>query len=997
MNMLYSKPIPKTRQHRLLVTLGILPALLAAGSAQAIDLLSSNDVYEVKQSAPLTVNYYGGVLNNDHSDIANDPALSITDVKTAELVSGPMHGTLAFESDGSFVYTPDLNFTGTDSFVYFAEGKANVRTKATGELVTHTLTGANATVSLNVNAGVSLPAVFTSHMVLQRGKPVPVWGWSSPNDAITVTMSSGESASTTADASGTWSVTLPVLTTGGPYTLTVDGGSSQLVLADILVGDVWMAVGQSNMGFKAGVCDGWENEEELVANYPNYRHIRTARGTHLSPQQDFTSERNPHKADGWEACTPEVAAKWSAVCYYFGKEIHVINTNIPIGVIQTAYAGTEIETWLPEAYDPWDIDPQGLQMTTGKFNTMVNPYIPMALSGFIYYQGEANRLDALYWVDKKTKLITRYRELFGQGDLPFYSVQIAPFDDVNKDYTEPLDTYPKFWEAQTHIMDQVPLAGMAVCTDLPADITELHPKQKKEIGQRLGLWAKKDVYGQANIVHEGPMFSHITVESGQIRVHYETASIGGGLVSRDGQALTWFEIAGADEVYVTNANAIIDGNTVVVSSPLVANPEHVRFAWHSHAQPNLMNVEELTANTFRDNPPPLPAIPAIPFYKAAFNDTTLGAEWDVVSGDVTGRTIGGNPDGCIRMRGVSTAILHLDTTGYENIDLQYDRNTANFDEGEELTVEWSAGGAWTTIEITAQTNYATISIALPVAADNYADLQIRLTSSANKVSEHVYLDNVIVWADKITTGPINTNPAFSSNPVVEVDATENSAYSSSIADNASDADSDPLTFSSISGPSWLTVAANGDLSGTPALTDVGINNWTVQVSDGNGGTDTTTLNISVAAASGGETVTLFSDGFENGVQLDSLYSPWVITDNKCEYASQGAVSGSFGTRMKNGASCHISVSTVGYSAIEVGYTRQTASLSGSENLTIDWSVDGANWTVLEVTQETAWATKTFALPTAADEQANLRIRFTVNSNKNTEQARMDDVLITGVN
>jgi sialate O-acetylesterase len=247
----------------------------------------------------------------------------------------------------------------------------------------------------------------------------------------------------------------------------------------------------------------------------------------------------------------------------------------------------------PPTWPKHQLDDMG--QPTGIYNAMIHPLVPFAIRGAIWYQGESNAAEGMAYCDKMKALIGGWRTVWGQGDFPFYYVQIAPLDGqagLYKVYAD--DQLPRLWEAQTAAM-ALPNTGMAVTNDI-GDLADIHPKNKQDVGKRLALWALAKTYGRAGLVCSGPLYKSMAVEGDQIRVRFDY--VGGGLASRDGKPLTWFTIAGEDHKFV-DAQAIIDGDTVVVRSDQVPKPVAVRFAWSMTAQPNFMNKDGLPASAFR--------------------------------------------------------------------------------------------------------------------------------------------------------------------------------------------------------------------------------------------------------------------------------------------------------------------------------------------------------------------------------------------------------------
>ncbi len=489
-------------------------------------------------------------------------------------------------------------------------------------------------------AQIRLPKVFGSHMVLQRERPIVVWGWARPNETVTVRLGTNERR-TKATASGTWRVTLPAMAAGGPHTLAVSG-SSAVRLDDILIGDVWLCSGQSNMEQGIAICDNAEREI-AAASHPNIRLLMVPNRFTPVPQDDIEA--------AWKVCSPAAIAEggwggFSAAAYYFGRELQQ-RLNVPIGLVDASWGGTVIQTWTPpegyaqvpalkdeyrrvllgspasdehrvgmarflETVERWIaataealkerkpsapmptmpaelLPPSDVQHATALYNGMIHPLAPIGLRGAIWYQGESNRSEGRLYTERMKALIGGWRKVFDNPELPFYYVQIAPFN-----YGGNPSVTPEFWEAQT-AAEAIPNTGMAVINDI-GNLADIHPKNKQDLGKRLALLALAGTYGQ-KVVARGPTFKSMKIEGERIRVTFD--NVGGGLTSRDGKPLDWFEIIDADEGGFVKATAEIDGPSVLLSAPGVKKPVAVRFAWHMLAEPNLRNREGLQANSFR--------------------------------------------------------------------------------------------------------------------------------------------------------------------------------------------------------------------------------------------------------------------------------------------------------------------------------------------------------------------------------------------------------------
>ena len=482
---------------------------------------------------------------------------------------------------------------------------------------------------------VRLPKLFADHMVLQHGKPVAVWGWADPGEKITVEIA-GTKATCSADAAGRWKAVLGPLAPGGPHCLTVQG-KNRTTVSDVLIGDVWVCAGQSNMEMPVGNLyrpkpyPGVLNfQRELAqANHPQIRLFLPDHQTALLPKDDLPGP-------GWQVCTPETAARFSAVGYFFARHLASAR-KIPVGMIQAAKSSTSAEAWTsleglrtlpgwnekldkrknaaprppkPSAPDaPPDPNnpppPPSVEVPfsepAGLFNGMIAPVTPFAICGVIFYQGENNAKDPKGYSTLFPALIRSWRKAWGQGDFPFLFVQLAAYGGKPKAPRED-GGWAAQREAQTAGLKE-PNTGMAVTIDIGSPRL-IHPPNKQEVGRRLGLLARSIAHGE-KVDAFGPQFRSIKIEGGRMRLQFDHAD--GGLVARPFQQgrppvtvtkLTGFAIAGADKVYHW-ADAEIAGNEVVVSSPEVPAPVSVRYAWAGNPDCNLYNRANLPAAPFR--------------------------------------------------------------------------------------------------------------------------------------------------------------------------------------------------------------------------------------------------------------------------------------------------------------------------------------------------------------------------------------------------------------
>lgn len=496
-------------------------------------------------------------------------------------------------------------------------------------LVFHLQTGAVATDTAVTNsAALRLAAIFGDNMVLQQQQRVPIWGWADPGAGVTVKFA-GQTKATRAAAEGKWRVKLGKLKASvEPQILVVEleggaspgGHPSQVALTNILVGEVWLASGQSNMekpiGRQPGQRPVFNAEQELAAaNYTGIRIFQVQKNLAAAPLADLAAFH------GWQESSSNAldSISFSAAAYFFARNLHT-NLNVPIGLIESSWGGTRIEPWTPPAgfesvrsqakFARERINPDRPSNTrpTAIYNAMISPLAGFALRGVIWYQGESNLMgtnadnDYRGYPDKMRALVGGWRRVWGEGDFPFYFVQIAPFKYWGgrvRRVASP-EMLPEFWTLQSRAARQIRNTGVVVTTDLTDNLNDIHPRNKQDVGLRLALLARHNTYGQKDVVCQGPEFRKMKIKDDEAVLTFDHAD--GGLASRDGQPLTWFTIAGADGKFVI-ADAKIAENTVVVSAAGIDRPRAVRFAWDETAEPNLCNRAGLPAEPFRTDKP----------------------------------------------------------------------------------------------------------------------------------------------------------------------------------------------------------------------------------------------------------------------------------------------------------------------------------------------------------------------------------------------------------
>jgi sialate O-acetylesterase len=490
------------------------------------------------------------------------------------------------------------------------------------------LTGAT-----GVRADIRLPSVISHNMVLQRDMPVRLWGWANPGEPVSISFQD-QTVSTQTGQDGRWAVTLEALQAGGPFNMTLKG-KTERVLKNILVGDVWICSGQSNMAWPLKACDDGEQEVE-AADFPRIRLFEVKNNSACQPLDDLTGN--------WSRCSPQTAADFSGVGYFFGRDLHR-HLDVPIGLIDSSVGGTAAEFWTPPetfrrteplrtVLEDWtrrmityvdemqpvqdtlrtwrrnaeqqlaegsdasppplasrEVDPR-TQAPSRLYNAMIHPLVPFGIRGAIWYQGEANTAKARAYRDLFPAMIRGWREAWGQGDFPFLFVQLANFQQPNSD-----PVFSSGWaelrEAQMVTLAE-PETGMAVAIDI-GDAADIHPKNKQEVGRRLAQAAKAVAYDE-DLTASGPIFKEFTVAGHRAIIAFD--HVGGGLVAQDG-ALKRFEIAGKDGMFRW-AQARIVGERVEVWHDDIQEPMAVRYAWSNNPEGcNLYNKAGLPASPFR--------------------------------------------------------------------------------------------------------------------------------------------------------------------------------------------------------------------------------------------------------------------------------------------------------------------------------------------------------------------------------------------------------------
>lgn len=435
-------------------------------------------------------------------------------------------------------------------------------------------------------ANVTLPAVFGNHMVMQQNSKVTVWGWAKPFEEVTVTPSWGFPAvKTTTPSEGVWSVVLDTPAAGGPYTLRINGWN-EILIHDILMGEVWLCSGQSNMEWTPNsvIQDGAQHVSE--ANCSEIRFFTVYPRAAQFPTHDVTGQ--------WVVCTPETMNHFSAVGYFFGRELHR-ELKVPVGLIHSSWGGSNIEAWSPEASIlqntslakaagriaevPWSPTKPGRL-----FNAMIAPLVPYKLAGVIWYQGEANVANAYAYPALMENMIQNWRLAF-HTDFPLVYAQIAPWSYDGR--TQGVELR----EAQRRALS-IPKTAMVVLSDI-GDTVDIHPRNKLDAGIRFARMSLHAAYGQSAEKAYGPMFQSVLYRGHKAIVSFKYAS---GLTATVKNP-EHFQIAGPDGIFVP-ARAVIRGETVELTAQGVKQPAFVRFEWRNNVVPQLFNGVGLPASCF---------------------------------------------------------------------------------------------------------------------------------------------------------------------------------------------------------------------------------------------------------------------------------------------------------------------------------------------------------------------------------------------------------------
>ena len=435
-----------------------------------------------------------------------------------------------------------------------------------------------------------LPSVFSDNMVLQQNSKVAIWGWSDPGETLKIVTSwnAKDTIKVKADNSSEWKTNIQTIGAGGPYSIQILG-NSKVELKNVMLGEVWICSGQSNMEMSVNwkLING--EEEAAQATNPNIRIFHVQKIGAEYPQQTCNAT--------WTSCTPETMRATSAVGYFFARELQQ-KLHVPVGIIVSAWGGTPAEVWIEKSriennpvlnkakysdhYDGWPGAPGIL------YNSMIAPLVPYGIAGAIWYQGESNCGNYQIYSGLMQTLIENWRTAF-KKDFPFYLVQIAPFNYGDKGTSEYIR------EQQEIVTKTVPNTGMVVISDLVDDIKDIHPKNKLDVGKRLANYALAETYKQNIGAYKNPAFQSMQVEKDKVQLTFSNVLTG---LKSTGKSPAKFLIAANDKNFV-QATARIEGNTIVISSKLVKNPVAVRFCFDDTSMPDVFSAEGLPLAPFR--------------------------------------------------------------------------------------------------------------------------------------------------------------------------------------------------------------------------------------------------------------------------------------------------------------------------------------------------------------------------------------------------------------
>ena len=451
-------------------------------------------------------------------------------------------------------------------------------------------------INLIASQNLKLPSIFNDNMILQQDSNISIWGWSKSRSSISITVSWNEKTLiTNSDDNGKWIINIKTPKSGKSHEISLKSGDQKISLSNILMGEVWIASGQSNMQMN---LKGYNNEPVLGAN-------DAIANSNNSEIRFFTVERNTSETKmenlegNWSISNPENSPSFSAVAYSFAKHLNTV-LDVPVAIIHSSWGGTPAEAWTDSQSLNTDFEKGVIKNHRGRasdepsslYNAMINPLINFRIKGAIWYQGESNVARANNYAKLKNSMIEGWRRAWNQGSFPFYFVQISPYKYDGNDKS----SSAFLREAQLNTMFNTSNTGMAVSLDV-GDENSIHPPRKFILGKRLAYWALNKDYGLSTVEFSGPVFKSLEIKENKVLLKFDYAK--SGLYCPD-EEINNFELASEDRVFYP-ANAKIMRNQLEVLSDNVKNPVHVRYGWKNYLNGNLYNTKGLPASSFRSD------------------------------------------------------------------------------------------------------------------------------------------------------------------------------------------------------------------------------------------------------------------------------------------------------------------------------------------------------------------------------------------------------------
>ncbi len=457
--------------------------------------------------------------------------------------------------------------------------------------------------SFQMNAAIKLPALFSDNMMLQQQSSAPIWGWADKNQSLKIQTSwDSKSYEVKSDKDGKWKIAVQTPAAGGPFEIKVSDNTETKTIKNILIGEVWLCSGQSNMEMPLKGFPGqpvFKGNEAIVHSTNNQiRFITVPRATVLTPNEDFVGK--------WNAAGPQTTGDFSATAWYFGSLLQEV-LQVPVGLIHVSYGGSSMEAWMnqemlkdfKEAKIPTkkeDLAKDPNRVATTLFNGMLSPVIGYGIKGCIWYQGESNYERAGQYKELMKKMVSSWRGIWNQGDFPFYYCQIAPFNYAQFHPKDNKEEYNSAYlrEAQLKASKEIPNSGMAVLMDIGEE-NNIHPIHKEAGGSRLAYLALTKTYGLSGFEFESPEYKAMEIKDNSVTVSFDKAPNG---ITANGKDVTGFEIAGADKVFYP-AKAEVRRKSVVLKSDKVTNPVAVRYLFKDFAEAQIFSTGGLPVSSFR--------------------------------------------------------------------------------------------------------------------------------------------------------------------------------------------------------------------------------------------------------------------------------------------------------------------------------------------------------------------------------------------------------------